>query len=396
MNNICFIGVGMGSSKMLTSQAIEAIKNSDIVFAFGRVAQSLQDVRNDIVLTDYSQLTDKIKECKKSNIAVLVSGDVGFFSASKALQNNLETEFNITRICGINSLQYLCAKACISYEDVKNVSLHGRGSFYSLLGSITHNEKTFVLCGGKNSTTDILKFLTDKVSEDVTVIIGENLSAQDEKITQGSIKTLVGQNCSELSVLLFVNKTSVQTGKVYFDTAFIRAKAPMTKQHVRWASVNTLNINANDIVFDIGAGTGSVAIEMAARAHEGVVFAIEKNEETFNLLCENISKMRTFNVLPKHGKALEIIKTLKTPNKVFIGGSTGQLSEIVDFLYIENPDVTIVINAITLETLAQACGAFEKNNRRYSVICLNSAYSKELQNYHMMTANNPIYIITGE
>ncbi len=395
MRNLYIIGVGMGSYDLLTQEAVETIKNSDVVFAFGRIASSLSAKISGIVLTDYKELINSVLSHKADNVCVLVSGDVGFFSASKALQNALESDFTIKRICGINSLQYLCAKFNLSYENTKNVSLHGRGSLHTLLGSITHNESTFVLCGGENNAAQILEYLKERVSEDIVVVLGENLSAQDELILQGSIAELASGKYSQLAVLLFLNKKPITKGKVYFDTDFWRNKTPMTKQHVRWVSASTLDIAPKDIVFDIGAGTGSVAIETASKAYESVVFAIEKKEEAYNILCENVKKLRAFNVLAQYGNAAQIIKNLPVPNKVFIGGSTGELFEILNYLYARNQDVTIVINAVTIETLTQACKAFEQNEREYSVMCINSSQTKQVQNYHMLMANNPIYIITG-
>ncbi len=395
MRNLFIIGVGMGHYNLLTQEAIDTINNSDVVFAFGRIAGSLSVKISGIVLTEYKELKNSILAHKAQNISVLVSGDVGYFSASKALQNYLQNDFVIKRICGINSLQYLCGKLNLSYENTKNVSLHGRGNLYTLLGAITHNESTFVLCGGENNAAYILEFLKDNISDDIVVVLGENLSAQNELILQGSIAELAGGKYSELAVLLFLNRKPTAKGKVYFDVDFARNKTPMTKQHVRWISTNTLDIAPNDIVFDIGAGTGSIAIEMAAKAHEGVVFAIERKEEAYSILCENTKNLRAFNVLAQYGSAEEIIKKLPVPNKVFIGGSNGQLIEILNYLYAQNPEVVIVINAVTIETLTQACAAFEQNKKQYSVMCVNSSHTKQMQNYHMLMANNPIYIITG-
>ena len=152
----------------------------------------------------------------------------------------------------------------------------------------------------------------------------------------------------------------------------------MTKEDIRWLSACYLGIEDNDIVYDIGAGTGSCAIEFAGHAKDGLVYAIEKE-----------------NVISIKGKAPEIILNLPAPDKVFIGGSSNTMKDIFKIVYEKNNHVTITVTAVTLETISSAVSAFKDYNIEPNIVCINSAKSKKAGAYHMMMGNNPVYIITG-
>ena len=148
----------------------------------------------------------------------------------------------------------------------------------------------------------------------------------------------------------------------------------MTKEEVRTVSLSKLRLTADSVCYDVGAGTGSLSIEMALRAHQGQVWAIEKKEDAL---------------------APEALKDLPAPTHAFIGGSSGNLKEIVKLLLEKNPQVRIVINCITLETVSEALETakefgFEENE----IVQLSAARSKAIGRYHMMMGENPIYIIT--
>ena len=139
-----------------------------------------------------------------------------------------------------------------------------------------------------------------------------------------------------------------------FDKELSRNETPMTKQEVRWVAVNMMKMEARDVLFDIGrAAAGSY--KWLRKAHEGLVFAIEKKDNAFELLCKNKSDLGALNVIPVFGEALEEIRKLPVPDKVFIGGSGGNLDNWLKAC-MGNEDVKILITAITLETLTDAPG----------------------------------------
>lgn len=393
MRKIYFIGSGMGDEDLLTKESEKIMLSCDEIYAFDRLSELFKALRGDIIKCSYGGLLELLDRSSSKTIGVLVSGDAGFFSIASTLAGKLENRYEVQIICGISSVQYFCAKLKISYENIKVISLHGRDQ--NILGALAYNRYTFILTGGSSNASDILKKLLRAELCDIKVTAGEKLSMPGEKIISGTVAELSGCTFDSLTVLLFENENPVQNEASLFDSDLIRDKTPMTKQEVRWVSVNYLNISPDDIIYDIGAGTGSVSIEMARKAYNGVVYAIEKERGAYDLLLKNMRKLRAFNVIPVFGNAVEEIEKLPAPNKVFIGGSCGELSRIVSYLDGINSRMKFVINAITLETLSEAITILKKLKISIQVTCINCAKNKSAGEYNLMMANNPVYIIAG-
>lgn len=169
----------------------------------------------------------------------------------------------------------------------------------------------------------------------------------------------------------------------------------MTKEEVRSVSLSKLRLTEDSICCDVGAGTGSVSVEMALRADQGQVFAIEKKEEAAALLEENKQKFAVDNLEIIKGEAPQALENLPAPTHAFIGGSSGNLKEIVALLLGKNPQVRIVINCITLETISEALDVLKEYDfQQREVVQLAASRSKEIGRYHLMMGENPIYIIT--
>lgn len=175
----------------------------------------------------------------------------------------------------------------------------------------------------------------------------------------------------------------------------------MTKSEVRSVSLTKLKLDQNSVCYDIGAGTGSVSVEMALRASQGQVYAIEKKEDALNLLKANKEKFALDQMQIIAGTAPEAMEDLPAPTHAFIGGSSGNLDKIIDLLLTKNPQVRIVINCITLETVSEAISCIRKLEEfgadkewESEVVQLAVSRAKNIGRYHMMMGENPIYIIT--
>lgn len=181
------------------------------------------------------------------------------------------------------------------------------------------------------------------------------------------------------------------------DEEFLRnveTTVPMTKYPVRVLTVNELMLTPDAIVYDIGAGTGSVTVEMAKRTPAGRVYAIEKKEEAVAILKENVERFAVKNVQILHGSAPEAMKELPAPDCVFIGGSSGELKQIVRELRAKNPEVRIVVTAITLETVALLL-EIAREIPEYAdmqMMQLSATNLHRVAGYHMQHANNPVYL----
>lgn len=178
------------------------------------------------------------------------------------------------------------------------------------------------------------------------------------------------------------------------DECFIRGNVPMTKSEVRAISLAKMALQQDSIVYDIGAGTGSVAVEAALLVPDGKVYAVERQEEGCELIRKNKEKFAINNLTVIHGLAPECLPGLPIPDRVFIGGSGGNITDILDLILARNPAVTIVINCITLETMAQVMQYLAGKAITAEVIQVQISRAEQLGGYHAMKGQNPVFVIT--
>lgn len=393
MRQFIIVGAGMGTKDGLTAQAVHALQHAACVFAAPRLAKSLSDIC-EVTPISINQMVAQAIACNHSPVALIVSGDTGFFSLTKHIYDKLSAHGTVEVIPGISSMQYLCAKCGQSYEDAHMLSLHGRTGY--ILGAVSYHRKVFVLTDGTHTAQKICQDLTQAGLGDVFVYQGENMGSDQEQICSGTAQTLSTRPCAELSCLLICNPDAANISRALRDTDFIRGKVPMTKEEIRWTAVNLLQIQPTDIIYDIGAGTGSVSVEMARHATDGLVYAIERNADGLSLIEQNRKKWGSANVISVTGCASQAMQELPMPDAAFIGGSGGELYEILLQLKSKNPHIRVCISAIALETVSLAWDSMKKLEFEHvEVRQIGAAHGKSVGNYTMMTANNPVFLISG-
>ncbi|WP_346907886.1 precorrin-6Y C5,15-methyltransferase (decarboxylating) subunit CbiT [Faecalicatena orotica] len=392
---IYLIGIGMGAQDSLTGEALRLLGDCGCVIGARRMTEALKGLEKPVF---HAYMPDEIRgyieahrEYKK--IAVALSGDPGFYSGAKKLEAELEG-YEVIRVPGISSVVYLASRLHTSWEDAALVSAHGRIQNY--IHAVAHNEKTFLLLGGETCGAALCEKLRYYGLEDVDCWIGRRLSYEDECIIHKKGSSLSPEDCSGLDVALILNAHPCRRTFCHVeDEEFIRGKVPMTKSEVRAVSMAKLQLHEDAVVYDIGAGTGSVAVEAAMQSGTIRVYAIEKNPEGALLIEENKKKFRTDWVTVVEGTAPEALLNLEAPTHVFIGGSSGNLKDILKTVKRKNPEVRIVLNAISLETVKEAIEAVEEGIlKEPEIVQIAASRSRKLGAYHMMTGLNPVYIIT--
>ncbi len=379
------IGIGTGNKQLLTVSAKEKIEQSKHILTTDRIATDFGYAKG----YSLSEIETILQENESPETTVLVSGDVGFFSLSKQIMKQFSSQYEIECINGISSMQYFMAKQNKAYDGCKVVSMHGRAQ--GIVGAVSYNPSVFVLTGGTYKVGDICRILTHHGLGFVTVCVGENLSYAHERIVTKRADELVDDVFDDLSVMLIENEQYVNPWVPLSDEAFVRGRVPMTKEEVRAIVLAKLKLQKADIVYDIGAGTGSLSVEMARRCQDGFVYAIEKEEDAIDLLHQNRQKHGAYNMEIIHGTAPDALATLPPPDAAFIGGSGGNLKEIIEALVSKNKEVTIVLTAIALQTLVQS---LSMPIDHMDVVCVTVAKAKKLGAYDMMMGQNPVYVIT--
>ena len=335
-----------------------------------------------------------VEQTDKEEIVIVMSGDTGFYSGTKKLLQYLE-EWEVKIYPGISSISYLSAQIGISWEDAKILSLHGREE--NLEETLFQYDKVFLLTAGKMN--ELCQRLTSHGFGDYDIYIGEWLSYPQERITIGKVREMQQLESNPLACCFLIangekkRRASFGIG----DELFVRGNVPITKSEIRAVTLSKLSLRKTDIVYDIGAGTGSVSVEMAIAASMGKVYAVECQEEAQQLIEQNKEKFQLENLELVKGMAPDVMNNLPKPDVAFLGGTKGNMEQILTILQQKNPSIHLVINAITLETMSQALETLKKLKfRNLDLVQLFPARAKQVGSYHMMTALNPVFLITAD
>lgn len=393
---VTVVGIGPGSEAAQTGEVRAAIRAADALIGARRMLEAVArpgQLALDAIAPE--AIADRIREhpqCRR--FTVVMSGDTGFFSGTKKLLPLL-AGCRVTVLPGLSSLSCLCARLGTSYEDVLPVTLHGRSE--PILLPLAQGRRVFALVGGENGMGKLCRALTENGMGAARVSVGEHLSYPDEAITTGTAEELSERHFESLAVALIEyggEPLPVTAGLP--DEAFSRAESvPMTKSEIRAVCLSKLALREDSVVWDVGAGTGSVTVEAAMAARRGRVYAVERKDAAFDILRENLRRFHTDNVTPVSGTAPDACADLPAPTHAFLGGTTGHMKEIIALLLEKNPRVRIVATAVTLESVAELTECVKAFPfRETEAVSLTAARSRKAGAYHLMTGQNPVYIFT--
>ncbi len=398
---ISCVGIGMGTVDTLTFEAAEAIRKAQVLFGAKRMLQSVQPLFEEADSAPQSvpeYEADRIRAYlvlhpELQRAVILMSGDVGFYSGAKQVSEVFASE-QLRYYCGVSSVVYFASKIPTSWQDAALLSAHGKE--LPILNYVRKYRKIFLLVGGQKDVSDLCRELKDNGPDGVRVTVGSNLSYPEEKICSGGPADFCPCSTEGLHIMMIENEDA---GEILTpgipDDQFVRGRVPMTKEEVRILSVAKLRLREDSIVYDVGAGTGSVAAECARLCTAGKVYAIERNPEGIELIRENAAKIGVSNLFPVEGEAPGVLGALEAPTHAFIGGSSGAMRGIIQALRRKNPDVRIVINTISMESIAEVMRLIrELRIEDAEIVQVSAAKSRELGAYHMMTALNPVYIVS--
>ena len=436
---ITLAGIGMGAEALLTEEVRNRIAEADYVFGAKRMVESIKKLCKQNVKTyncylskDIIPVIENIQE-NSAKIVILFSGDTGFYSGCEKLYNELCKHKGMGKaevLPGISSLSMLSARTGISWQDAKILSTHGvEPALWKsrLLDAAKHEKKTFLLTSGVADVQEIGNLLSSEFAKEewknLKIYLGYQLSYPQEWIKCLTVDKLCklmdrdhndgGQDSLQNSLqeepqdqlqdkpeeglyvgmLLNEHPKKPRLTPGYPDDIFIRGQVPMTKEEVRAVSICKLHLTEDAVVYDIGSGTGSVSVEIAALSPHVQVYAMEVNGEAVSLLEENCKQFGLHNVRCIRTKAPDGLEDLPVATHAFIGGSKGNLREILWTLYRKNNHMRIVVNAVSMETICQMQELLkELPVEQEEILQLSVTKTKQLGSYHMLQAANPVYI----
>ena len=414
-DKIYIVGMGDHGIESCNPKAVSIIESADVLFGGERHLEFFSDHKSEkvVVKSNLKEVAARIhSDLGKKKMVVLASGDPLFYGIGKYLLSKIPKE-KVELLPYISAMQLAFSKVKESWEDATLLSLHAK-PLENLIKAIEMNEpnKIGVFTDDENRPEVIARSLLERGWHEYSAYICENLEGEDEKISFGSLEEISKNRYSSLNVMILIkNKKEssftpsissisknwtigIPDGEFYQRTP---EKGLITKQEVRVVSLAKMCLSKNSVIWDIGAGSGSVSIESALLADQGKVYAIEKNQEDCSLIQKNIEKFKTLNVQVIHSLAPECLDVIpEDPDSVFIRGSSGNMFEILQICSKRlKKEGRVIVNVITIENLAEAWESLKKLGFKSEVTHLQVSRSQPILNLTRFAALNPIWIITA-
>jgi precorrin-6B C5,15-methyltransferase / cobalt-precorrin-6B C5,C15-methyltransferase len=396
MQAIKLIGIGADGKASLPRLYERWIYESELLVGGERHLAFFPDFQGEklAIQGGLSELAERLKRETKRTV-IIASGDPMFYGIGSYLSNKLPIEVYPT----VSSIQWAFAKMGEKWQDAEFISVHGRG-MKGLAQRIDGCEKVAILTDETNSPNAIAKYLLSYGMTEYRAFVGENLGGRDERCRFFELEEMADAEFSPLNVVILQKTKAGPTWSFGIDDDEFLQRKPekglITKKEIRVLSISALRLHEKSVVWDIGTCTGSVAIEAAKIAREGAVFAIEKNAHDIEICKENLKKFRV-DITLVHGKAPEHLDEFADPDAIFIGGTSGAMGPLLDVCCRRlKRNGRIVINAVTIETLAQAVEGLKQRGFQADVTLAQISRSKPILELTRFDALNPIYIIAAK
>lgn len=409
---IYIIGMGVEGKSSLSQKALHIIEKADLLVGGKRHLICFPEFKRKkiIIGSNLNEVINHIQKGSRKNIVVLATGDPNFFGIADFLIRNLGKN-KVEIIPNVSAMQEAFARIKENWNDAKLLTAHGRSVDTD---EIIGRKKVCIFTDPENTPAKIAKALLDKNIKNYTAYVCEDLGTEKEKITQGTLSQISKKKFSPLNVMILIRGQGVKGSRgqgfnprtleplnpPFFgipDSEFSHSNGMITKQEIRVISLSKLKLKNDSIVWDIGAGSGSLSIEAALFARNGMVFAVEKEKKRITHIEKNKKKFLTANLEIINKNAPAGLKALPSPDAVFIGGGGKDIYKILALCSKRiKPKGRLVVNAITIETLSSAAAFFKKSGWHIEIISVNIAKTKDITNLNLFNAYNPVFIIIGE
>ena len=416
MSQVEIIGIGLDGISGLNAQTLDLINRTQcLIGSYRHLSYFTSHHGPKITLSNLQQgieqIIDLISQEPNKSIVILASGDPLFFGIGRLLLSQIPSE-KLRFHPHVSSLQLAFSRVKIPWQDAKIISVHGRTPEALIKNLKQGVEKIAILTDLECNPPEIAKLCLDlDIPVKYDFYICENLEGEDENITyfaSEDIEKLASLNSgsfSSLNILILVRSTTSERKlKLELlpkfglpDSAFLNySDRPglITKKEIRIAILGQLELQSSQVVWDIGAGTGSVSIEIARLCPKSQIFAVEKTAIGYSLIKQNCQRFQVDNIQVLNGKAPEILSDLPNPDRVFIGGSGGNLESILELCSEKLlPQGLLVIALATMEHCYETLNWIKNHNWHYNLLQLQISRSTSIANLTRLSPLNPVTLI---
>ncbi len=393
------IVVGVGYSP-LTATKIEILRKAKRIYLFSKTLELLERSCED--RNFWKEIKGKVEEIKKVNellekkedpLVIVAGGDPLYFGLGETLKRSLLLEVEVYPDFSV--LQLACAKAGFPIYQVKSLSFHGRGfNPEELIYHLRRHHLLGILTDPQQNVKVIAKALYEASFRDVKIHLFERLSYPEERYSK--------LNCEEamefepLEPHFVILENNLYGKKRFFalgEEEIYHHQGLITKDEVRAIAIHQLRLPWRGVIWDVGAGSGSVGLEIASLSPELEVYAIEEKESQCDKLLKNKKKFFLPNLKIIYGSAPQVFKDLPSPDRVFLGGSGGRLREILQTLR-EIPTWQVLVATFTLlENFFFTLNFFSEHRFNVRASQINVLRLESLKEKHRFKPQNPVYIL---
>lgn len=388
------IGVPPGC-RQLNAEALELVAEADLVVAAERFRPLIADFANEVMAVEHriSEAVDRVAADPKLRAVFLASGDPGFFGIAALLWRKLPPG-DVRVLPAASAMQHAFARAGVPWSDARMASLHGRdiGDLAPVLGA----SKVGLFTDGENNPARIARFLSDAGWEDLEMVVCSDLGGPAEQVERGTAADFLHWRGSDLNVVLLLRRgpDPRPLGPGLPDSAFRHPRGRITKSIVRAAALGLLELPRAGVLWDVGAGSGSLGIEAALLAPELRVYAVERDPEALEDLRANRRGLRAASVTVVEGEAPAALAALPAPDRVFIGGSGGSLPAALDASFARlSAGGAVVVATVLAETFAAGIEWAKRTGRAAEWTEVSFSRSRPTGAGTRLAAENPVTLL---
>lgn len=399
---ITVVGIGEDGCLSLTSRAMDAIMTAEVLAGSARQLEFFPQFRGEklVWFSPHSAYVDQIiQRAQQQDICVLASGDPLFYGIAHSLIARCGTAA-VRVIPSVSSIQLACARVGWAWDQIHLDSVHGR-PLAGLVSRLQQVDRAALLTGGAQHPAAVAAHLSAFGETHWRCTVCEALGSPQERLRTFSVTELAQLSAADfhtLALLLLERHAPKYDGlPLHCPDTDYQFRQPLngliTKAPVRALAVAQLALRPDSICWDIGAGSGSIAIEMAKQAWKGQTYAVECNPDCQVMIQANVIRHKTDHVQLVAAEAPDGLAQLPAPDAVFIGGSRGHLADILaQTLAVLKPGGILVVSAVTLDTVSDVWQFHQTTGTPVEVLLVNVAQGQPMARHVRYAAENPIHL----
>ncbi len=391
------IGLGLGPHHHLTQELVSDIENAHLLVGGERQLSLFPHAsgkKQELLTPSLSEVIDMLEqEDRQGNrVVVLADGDPLTFGIGTTLVQRLGSS-RVRIHPGLSTPQAAAARLGKSMKNVHLVSLHGRNHWPALFASLTHHPLTGVFTDAAHSPDCIARACMRRGLTQCRFHVFEHLEGLDEQVQTLTLKEASETTFGSLSFVIIEQMDFCPPCLGNADETFVHERGLITKLPVRAAGLACLNLCEDHILWDLGAGCGSVSIESAALIRTGQVLAVEAKAHRVDMIQQNIQQFRAWLVEPVHGLMPDVLKNLPEPDRIFMGGGAREPDVLMTAMNRLKPGGKLVIHIILLETLETVRAVLARKNWPLSIMQTGGSLSDPVAGATRLKPFNPVFII---